>query len=107
MTTKGLQSDDSVTLFFLKDFIYFNFIQGGTEGEREGEKHQCVVASHASPTGDLDSSPGMCTNWESNWQPFGSQATLDPLSHTSQGYNSATLICTALLTRDMLLNMFE
>ena len=32
---------------FIKDFIYFNFRQRGREGEREGEKHQCVVASHA------------------------------------------------------------
>ena len=26
------------------------------------------------PTGDLACNPGMCPNWESNWQPFGSQA---------------------------------
>ena len=30
------------------------------EGEREGEKHQCVVASHAPPYGDLACNPGMC-----------------------------------------------
>ena len=29
------------------------FLERGREGEREGEKHQCVVASHAPPTGDL------------------------------------------------------
>ena len=31
----------------------------GREGEREGEKHQYVVASHVSPTGDLACNPGM------------------------------------------------
>ena len=35
-------------------------------GEREGEKHQCVVASHAPLTGDLASNPGMCPDWEWN-----------------------------------------
>ena len=30
------------------------------EGEREGEKHQCVVASHVPPTGDLAYNLGMC-----------------------------------------------
>ena len=33
---------------------------------REGEKHQCVIASHAPPTGDLASNPGMCPDWEVN-----------------------------------------
>ena len=40
---------------FLKDFIYFR--QRGREGEKEGETYQCVVASQASPTGDLTCKP--------------------------------------------------
>ena len=44
-----------VTIFF-KDI----FRQRGREGERGGEKHQCVVASHAPPTRDLAHNPGMC-----------------------------------------------
>ena len=32
----------------------------GREGEREGEKHPCVVASHTPSTGDLACNPGMC-----------------------------------------------
>ena len=46
-------------LFFKIIFIYF-FRERGREGEREGEKHQCVVASHTPPTGDLSYNPGMC-----------------------------------------------
>ena len=57
------------------------------EGEREGEKHQCVVASRAPPTGDMACNPGMCPDWESNHQPFGSQPLLNPLSYTSQMSN--------------------
>ena len=36
------------------------------EGEREGEKHQCVVASHMPRTGDLACNSGMCPDWELN-----------------------------------------
>ena len=44
---------------------------GRKKEEREGEKHQCVVAFPVPPTGDLACSPGMCPNWELNQQPFG------------------------------------
>ena len=77
-------------LFFkilLITFIYlFIYRQRGREGEREGEKHQCLVATHAPPTGDLAHNPGMCSDRESNQQPFGCQLALNPLSHTSQGW---------------------
>ena len=46
----------------------------GREGEREGEKHQCVVASCVPPTGDLACSSGKCSDWESSQRPPGSQA---------------------------------
>ena len=38
---------------FLKRFYSFIFRQRGREGEREGEKHQGVVATHMPPAGDL------------------------------------------------------
>ena len=66
--------------FFKRFFIIFR------ERGREGEKHQCVVASHVASTGDLACNPGMCPDWELNRRPFGSQPTLSPLSYTSQGY---------------------
>ena len=59
---------------FFKRFYLFIFRQTGREGEREGEKHQYVVASRAPPAGDLAHNPGMCPDWESNWRLFGSQA---------------------------------
>ena len=48
-------------IFFI--FIFFKihlfiFRQMEMEGEREGEKLQCVVASHALPTGDLAHNSG-------------------------------------------------
>ena len=67
--------------FFLKVLFIYLFRERGREGEREGEKHRCVVASHwsgninhAAPTGDLACNPGMCPDWESNQRPFGLQA---------------------------------
>ena len=59
---------------FFKRFYLFLFRDRGREGGREGEKHQCVIASHLSPTEDLAGSQGMCPDWELNRQPFGSQA---------------------------------
>ena len=44
------------------------------EGEREGEKHQCVVAPHVLPNGDGARNPGMSPDWELNWPPLGLQA---------------------------------
>ena len=37
--------------YFLKDFYLFIFRERGKEGEREGVKHQRVVASHTPPSG--------------------------------------------------------
>ena len=59
---------------FLKIFYLFIFKDRGREEEREGEKHQQVVASCTPLPGDQARNPGMCTDWESNWQPIGSQA---------------------------------
>ena len=70
---------------FFKRFYLFIVRDRKRDGEREGEKHQCVVASHVLPTGDLACNPGMYPDWESNRWLFGSQPTLNPLSYTSQG----------------------
>ena len=59
MGPKPIKSLSNSIPFFLKDFIYL-FLERGRGGEREGEKHQGVVASHPSPTGDLAYNPGMC-----------------------------------------------
>ena len=67
-----------------KGFYLFTFRERGREGEREGEKHQGVVASHAVPTGDLTHNPSIYPGWESNQQPLVCRPALNPLSHTSQ-----------------------
>ena len=45
-------------IIFLKR-VYLFFRERGREGEREGGRHQCVVASPEAPTGDLAHNPGM------------------------------------------------
>ena len=60
--------------FFFSRFYLFIFRERGKEGERAGEKHQCVAASHMPPSGDLAHNLGICPGWESNWQPFSQQA---------------------------------
>ena len=52
-------------VIIFKRFIYLFIFREG-EGEKEGEKHQCVVASHAPPSENLPRNPGMCPDWESN-----------------------------------------
>ena len=53
------------------------------EGEKEGRKHQCVVASCVPPPGDL-AYLGMCPDRELNLR-LVRWLALNPLSHTSQG----------------------
>ena len=67
MASKGSFLDTFHVVFLKKKKkILFIFRERGREGEREGEKHQCVVASHARPAGDLACNPGMCPDRESN-----------------------------------------
>ena len=58
---------------FFKRFYLFVFRERGKEGEREGEKQQCVVASHVPPTGVLAcalGNPGMCPDWNRTSDPL-------------------------------------
>ena len=55
------------------------------ESRREGEKHQCVVASRVPCPGDLACSPGRYPDWESNLQPFGSQASTQSIESHQPG----------------------
>ena len=47
-----------ILLLFL--FFLFIFRERGREGEREGEKYQCMVVSCMPLTGDRACNPGMC-----------------------------------------------
>ena len=62
------------SFFFFKILFYF-FLERGEWKEREGEKHQSMVAFLAPPAGDLTHNPGMCPGWELNQEQFGSQAS--------------------------------
>ena len=70
--------------------IHFIFRERGREGEREGEKYQCVVASRTPPTGDLACNPGMCPDWEWNQRPFGLQASTQNTKQHQPGKNPAS-----------------
>ena len=58
--------------FFLKILFIYLFLERGMEGEREGEKYQCVVAFCVPRTSDMAHNPGMYPDWELNQWPFGS-----------------------------------
>ena len=71
-------------IFLRLYFYFFIFRERGREGEKEGEKYQCVLASHVAPTGYLAHNPGLCPDWELNQRSVGLQPTLNPLSHTTR-----------------------
>ena len=62
-------------LIYFKIFYLFIFRERGREGEREGQKHHCVVASRAPPTMDGACNPARCprlglepaTPWFTGW----------------------------------------
>ena len=56
--------------FFFERFYLFTFRERGREGEREVEKHQCVVVSHVAPTGNLAHNPGMCPDGNGTGDPL-------------------------------------
>ena len=61
------------------------FLERGEGREKERERNITVWLPLAHPpTGDLACNPGLCPDWESNWQPFGFSLALNPLNHTSQ-----------------------
>ena len=66
--------------------MLFIFRERGKEGEREGEIH-CLVASRMPPTGDLACNTGMCPDWESNEQPFGSRVSVQSTEPHQPGLN--------------------
>ena len=71
---------------FVPYFSFYLFIlERGREGEREGEKYQCVVASHVPLVGDLVHNRGLCPDWESNRRPLVHRLMLNSLSQASQG----------------------
>ena len=64
-------------------FLIFCLFIFRETGRREGEKHQCMVASCAPPTGDLACNPGICSKWNQIRNPLVLVPTLNPLSYSS------------------------
>ena len=78
------------SICFFKRFIYLSISrETGREREKEGEKHQCVVASHT-PTRNPACNPGTCPDWELNWRPFGSEASAQSTEPHQPGLNMFT-----------------
>ena len=69
---------------FKKVFIYL-FLERGREGEREGEKHQCVVASPVPQLGTWPTSQACALTGNQTSDPLFQRPALNPLSHTSHG----------------------
>ena len=71
-------------ILFFKGFCLFIFRERGREGEREGEKHQCVVASHTPRNGTWPATQACALTGNRTRDSSGLPA-LNPLSYTIQG----------------------
>ena len=69
-------------IFFLR-FYLFIFRERGREGETGRERP--VGCLSCAPNWGPGPQPSMCPAWELNWQPLGSQASTQSLSHTHKG----------------------
>ena len=61
--------------FLFKDFIYFIFRERKGRRKRGRETSMCCCLSNAPFWGPGDN-PGVCPDWELNWQPFDLQASI-------------------------------
>ena len=76
----------NVFIYLFKDlFIYLFLDRVGRKGEKEGEKHQCVVASHAPLLGTWPETQACALTGNQTGDPLVYKPALNPLSHTSQG----------------------
>ena len=73
-------------LCFLKRFYLFISRQKRREGEREERNISVWLPLTHTPTGDVACNPGMCPDWESNQQLFGSQASTQSTEPHKPGY---------------------
>ena len=71
-------------IFFFLRFYLFIFREMGKEGE-EGEKHQCVVASHTPPLGTWPATQACPLTGNQTGNPLVHRPVLNPLTHTSRG----------------------
>ena len=86
----------NVSAIFFFTF-YFIFRGREKEGEREGEKHQCVIVSRMPLIEDLACNPGMYPDWELNRRPFGSWAGTQSTEPHQPGLLPLTLFAVSLL----------
>ena len=77
---------DERGIFFLRLYLFL-FRQRGREGEREGGKHQCMVASHTPLSRGMAPYPGMCRDWKLSLLPFASQAGTQSTEPHQPGLN--------------------
>ena len=70
--------------FKIKNIYIYLFLERGEGKEKEGEKHQCVVASHTSCTGDLAHTQACALTGNQTGNCLVCRPAFNPLSHTSQ-----------------------
>ena len=80
-----------IFIYCFKDFIYLFILEKVREGEREVEKHQCVVASCTPLLGIWPATQACALTGNQTSDPLVCRPVLNPLSHTSQGWLGSVL----------------
>ena len=81
----SLTSLMDIRLFPLfKNLFIYLFLERGREGQRKGEKHQCMVASHVPPTGTWPATQKCALTGNLTGDPLVQRSVLNLLSHISQ-----------------------
>ena len=96
---RNLFIKNCVFILFLRFYL---FLERDSKGGRKRERNTDVrethhlVASCMPPTGDPAGNPGMCPDWESNQQPFGSQASTQSTEPHQPGCKNCVFILMCL-----------
>ena len=71
--------------FFLIFFLIYLFLEWERDGERKGEKYQCVVTSHTPLLGTWPTTQACALTGNGASDPLVCILVLSPMSHTSWG----------------------
>ena len=107
MVNKDFIMTESYTFLqiFLIFYFMYLFLERGREGEREGEKYHCVVASPTPSTGDLAATQACALTGNQTSDPLVCSQVLSPPRHTSQ--SRELTFCKTFLSVFLILRQFN
>ena len=94
----GMGKFEFLHIDFLKDVTYIILDRGGREGKREAEKHQLWLPLAPTLPGTWPTTQACALTGNQTSDPLVHRPAFNPLSHTSQGMSSYTLLIKAYMS---------